>query len=249
MKNILFEIAYCENIKKVQSNDGKLNCACKTIVDLQEESKFQLPEPWNGDIENCRILYVSSNPSINQKEKYPTKDWEEKEVLDFFKNRFSKDKKWVEEELRPLCIDDNGKEYYPPPKKWVRFWGALRSISRDLLKTDNVIPGKDYAMTEIVHCKSTKERGVAEALDICAEKYLDKIFNISASKLIVCLGTKVSKYIKSRYSISCEDIITEFPNTRKFIMFLPHPNARVEKKISKLISEEKLDWIQNKLKK
>lgn len=46
---------------------------------------------------------------------------------------------------------------------WVRFWAAVRKQAFRLLG-HLAVPGVDYAMTEVVHCKSAGERGVADAL-------------------------------------------------------------------------------------
>ena len=242
---LLNDIAYCENVTKVLLN----NCSspCEKIIKSQknEYSKFHLPEPWNGDIENCKILFISSNPSINNEEEYPDSEWEKELIEDFFTNRFSKEKKWVQNELRPLL--KNGE--YPLPKNWVRFWAALRSMAKVLLDTKKTKAGVDYAMTEIVHCKSHSEIGVEEALETCADKYLDRILKLSKAKIVVCLGDKVSNFIKKRYSINTKELVIQFPEEDKLIMFLPHPNARKDRKLEKVFTEKKLSWIKNELKK
>ena len=35
------------------------------------EQGYQVPEPWNGDLEKADILFLSSNPGINVFEKFP----------------------------------------------------------------------------------------------------------------------------------------------------------------------------------
>jgi uracil-DNA glycosylase len=245
MEKLLNDIAYCENIHKVLLDN--CNSPCEKIIKSQKNdySKLHLPEPWNGDIENCKILFISSNPSISSKEKYPDSEWEKAEVKDFFINRFSKEKKWVKNELRPLLKNGD----YPSPKNWVRFWAALRSMSKVLLDTKITTAGVDYAMTEIVHCKSQAEIGVADAIETCADKYLDRILKLSNAKVIICLGDKVSKLMKKRYSINNKELVAQFLNEEKLIIFLPHPNARKVKKLEKIIPEEKLSWIKSELKK
>ena len=248
MKDLLNEIAFCKNVEKVLSNDS--HCSCKKIIKSQkkEYSSFQLPEPWNGDIKNCKILFISSNPSIDEREKYPTNKWDKSEIEDFFINRFSCKKKWVKNELRPLMINKDNIEYYPSPKKWVRFWGSVRSTAKDILNSNKVIAGVDYAITEIVHCKSTSEIGVKEALETCADKYLDRILMLTNARVFVCLGDKVSSYIKERYSLTEDGLVAEFPKTNQLLIFLPHPNSRKTRKIRKLFSEEKLNSIRERIK-
>lgn len=45
---------------------------------------------------------------------------------------------------------------------WVRFWAAVRARASELLGR-SAIAGFDYAISEIVHCKSDSEVGVSAA--------------------------------------------------------------------------------------
>ena len=102
MITLLEEITNCENIQNTLNE--KSGTPCKKIINSQQckLEDFQLPEPWNGDIENCKILFISSNPSINRAEKYPLGNWNFEDISDFFINRFSHERKWVKNELYPL---------------------------------------------------------------------------------------------------------------------------------------------------
>ena len=244
MKKLLNDIAYCENVARVLSDNCK--SPCEKIIKFQkkEYSKFQLPEPWNGDIENCKILFISSNPSINNEEEYPDAGWEEEKIIDFFINRFSKERKWVQNELRPLL--KSGK--YPLPRNWVKFWAGLRSTARVLLDTQKTIAGVDYAMTEIVHCKSPSETAVIDALETCADKYLDRILLLSNAKIIITLGDKVSTYMKKKYTMVSMESVHKVPKEGRLIMFLPHTNARKDRKLEKLFTEDELSKIKRELK-
>ncbi|MCF3607522.1 hypothetical protein L2E81_13290 [Planktothrix agardhii 1033] len=51
-----------------------------------------------------------------------------------------------------------------------QFWAAVRKRAIELLQRD-VIPGFDYALTEIVHCKSHHEIGVEQAQEQCVQAY------------------------------------------------------------------------------
>lgn len=76
MEKLLEEITTCENIQKILNGNLDSDCKkCEKIVNSQKCNfeDFQLPEPWNGDLENCKILFISSNPSINRK-KYPLRE-------------------------------------------------------------------------------------------------------------------------------------------------------------------------------
>lgn len=241
MIRLLKEIIYCENIQKVLNEKSEVSC--KKIIDSQQcdLKDFQLPEPWNGDLKNCKILFISSNPSINRAEKYPLGNWNFEDISDFFINRFSYDRKWVKNELYPLQFD------VTYSNDWVRFWGAVRNIARVLLETKCPKPGKDYAITEIVHCKSVAEIGVQDAMITCVDKYLDRIINLSNAKVLICLGDKVSNIIKERYQLDNSAQIQERPNSTQLIMFLPHPNARKERRLDKIFTIDELTMIKNKI--
>ena len=82
--NHLIEIARCSNFESC------VGTACEKIVGFQQETIRQIPEPWSGDILKSKILFVSSNPSLDSTEKYPTSEWDNERIFDFFHNRFSK---------------------------------------------------------------------------------------------------------------------------------------------------------------
>jgi len=248
MEKLLEEITTCENIKK--TFNGNCDCDCENIIKSQKCSEykdFQLPEPWNGDLENCKILFISSNPSFNSEEYYPLGDWDKSKVSDFFINRFNKNEDkniWVKDELRPQLKDGD----YSKKKNWVRFWAAVRSIARVILDTRSTNAGKDYALTEIVHCKSKDEEGVQEAMKTCADKYLDRIIKITKAKIIICLGEKASNVVKNRYRIETTEKFFENSTMDKVFLFLPHPNAHVERKLNKILTQDELEKVKNKLK-
>ena len=244
MEELLQEITNCENIQKRLIE--KLDCPCNKIIDSQNSNyeNFQLPEPWNGDLENCKILFLSSNPSFNPKDFYPIGNWNKSDVSDFFINRFSNrfpDKNFVRNELYTL---QNDGEY---SKNWIRFWAAVRSVARVILDTKSAISGQDYVMTEIVHCKSTNENGVNEAMETCANKYLDKIFKSTKAKIVICLGEKTSNFVKRKYQIEATGRLFDESKMDKMFLFLPHPNAREERKLNKLLTHDELEKVKNKL--
>lgn len=243
---LLQEIANCDNIKTSQQNAAH---PCHAIVSSQLKSQgtknpfklFQLPEPWNGDLENCKILFISSNPSINTNERYPLMNWGFELIEDFFTNRFSPDRRWVRNQLYPL----HGKGHYA--KSWVRFWASVRKIARVLLDTNAVQPGKDYAITEIVHCKSEGEHGVKKALPICVERFFERILNLTSAKVIVCLGDKVAGVVREKYNLRTA-VVCRGPNTDQYFVFLPHPNARKKRKIEDIVPSAQLKLLKRILK-
>ena len=51
----------------------------------------------------------------------------------------------------------------------VAYWVAVRARARELIP--EAIPGRDYALTEVVHCKSEDEIGVFSASAECTSKH------------------------------------------------------------------------------
>jgi hypothetical protein len=237
-EKLLLEIARCENFINCNGTD------CETIVNSQDLNVRQLPEPWNGDIENCKILFISSNPSINKKEIYPLLSWDDNEIIEFFHHRFSIHKDYVKKYLYPK--QENGYA-----ENWVRYWGFIRSISRKLLNTLNVVPGVDYSIMEIVRCKSSNEKGVVEAQDICVEKYLEKTLSLSNARVIVAIGDKARDILIEKLGINFIEnsyIVKSIGGIDRIIFATPHSNARKKRNLESILSEDSILKIQEKLK-
>ncbi len=243
MEKLLYDIANCENIHKVLNDDFDSHCSKIIKSQNNDFANFQLPEPWNGDIENAKILFISSNPSISQTEKYPLGSWADEDIKNFFINRFSKDAEWVKEQRNILRKDGTYS------KKPVKFWSEIGKTASILLNINDPEPGKDYAITEIVHCKSVKEIGVKKAVDTCTSKYLKRILNISSAKVIVCLGAHVLNVLSKLFNLKIESRISSMPDFNKMILFLPHPNAWQVRRLDKLFTDEELIMIKNEIKK
>jgi hypothetical protein len=130
-------------------------------------------------------LFLSTNPGFSSGEDYPTGDralWPDDRIEDYFVHRFGGGAEaWTWEGRRGRSADgsyaakDNG------------FWAFVAGKARDILRRD-ALRGEDWALTEVVHCKSDKGKGVGPALARCPERYLLRVITASAARLIVCLG-------------------------------------------------------------
>jgi hypothetical protein len=241
MMDLLHEIAKCQNvaINFAQKNQPH---PCCSIVESQEVSKindFQVPEPWSGRISSAPILFISSNPSISNEEEYPRWDWPDPWVIDYFQNRFSGGRKdWIIEGKRTLLRDGS----YAP---YTRFWASVRQRAVELLDQD-VEPGIDYALTEIVHCKSKSEVGVLEAKDRCVDLYLDRVLANSGAKVLVVLGSLAKEVIRTRLSLSGSSNLLGplcIGGLERIVAFLPHPNAWQKKTFRSQFNDVEIDWI------
>jgi hypothetical protein len=184
----------------------------------------QLPEPWVGHIAKAPILFVSSNPSIRgeitpEGLAAPTRDgitWHttDEQIVDRFENAFDK---YMVDGVRSIGA-----------KRATRYWSSIKRRAQELIPDRPVRPGHDYALTEIVRCKSRSEVGVAEAARTCTERYLRSTLELSGSRVIVGIGAHSRRAFTSQLGLSSTDGVqrTQIGPTMRHIVLLPHPNAR-----------------------
>lgn len=218
MQDLLLQIARCEliNCARVDTHHP-----CHKIVHLQEDKFFQVPEPWSGRIHSAPILFISSNPSINELEDYPETAWEDPQITEFFQDRFENPALGLKARLKDGTRTNV-----------IRFWAACRARASEILQKDRhtVRPGIDFALTEVVHCKSRNEEGVKEARDTCGRRHLRAVLGASSAPVFVVYGEFARETIRDHFSLLQltatrlgEAMIGS--HLRKFV-FLPHPNAR-----------------------
>lgn len=170
-----------------------------------ENSQMHRPEAWTGDIVNAPILFLSSNPSFDPEENYPNwneNEWPTAKVSDFAINRFTSNiergygaSDGLSKDEIDKTIGTNGQL----SKGKVPYWRWARGIVAYIYgkKIEEVSAHSDYAMTEIVHCKSQKEEGVKTAREKCKGKYLEPILSISKAKLIIVDGQHACENLKA----------------------------------------------------
>ena len=166
LDGLFWEIVKCRHVEEcLQVSMG--NHPCQTLVHAQENLPLndrQVPEPWSGDIAHVPILFIGSNPGYNPKEPFPTLSWTEGQTRSFFRDRLRNE------------------------QPWRQYKNEVRERATELLGRD-VVPHRDYALSEAVHCKSSKQReGVWEASETCANLYLSRVVEQAGARLIVCLG-------------------------------------------------------------
>jgi len=228
---LFWDIIECDNIEGYYL--GKNQNPCSKIIRTQKKiiENFQIPEPWSGSLLSP-VLILSSNPSISTAEMYPTRKWKKEDVEDFFVNRFNKESGWVRNYLYPVVSREQNRY----KDSWVRFWAGVRARARELYGRNDVIPGVDYALSEIVHCKSKKEAGVTRALSECCEQYLDRLIGVSSSRIVVGMGKIAEDALRERYNIIGNAVSMPALGDRVFV-FLPHPNARCKRSFEEIIPE------------
>ena len=178
------------------------------------------PEPWLGHFGEAPILFVSSNPNLSKNdlrratlageipEPVPLPKlgaaeledhaslgkpfraakpyWRDVEVVDVFDNMFDV---WVTEDGVRRRLENGGASRVP-------YWEFVRAQAQILLGDVNVLPGRHYAITEVVHCKSASEGYVESALPACVDRYLEAVLEASAASVIFVVGAHAARALK-----------------------------------------------------
>jgi|HubBroStandDraft_4_1064222.scaffolds.fasta_scaffold00001_7 hypothetical protein len=222
VREVFDSIAYCKNVALCQHGDASHPCA--TIVRSQHvsDNDFQLPEPWRGQIDKARILFLGSNPSIGD-DRYALQTSTQEEVWESQQLAFGGGSR--------AYIVGGTKTTKPDgsPDRNVRYWSCIQARARELMP--NAIPGQDYAISEVVHCKSTEEEGVREAAQTCYDMHMAGVFSAAIAIVVVVLG-KVARdrILGANATVPPSPLKVELGNRMRTLLFLPHPNDRGPKK-------------------
>lgn len=223
VQQVFNSIVRCPNVD--QCLDGDRNHPCSTIVLSQHaasKADFQLPEPWRGQINKARILFVGSNPSIGD-DRYALGSSPEHQI-------------WESQHLafgggsRPYILDGIRKTKADgSPDEPVRYWESIRARARELLPA--AVPGQDYAITEVVHCKSEHETGVHKATQTCYDLHMNSIFAVSPAEVVVVLGRVAREaLLGASADLPQSPLQMDLGGKTRTVFFLPHPNERGSRK-------------------
>jgi hypothetical protein len=216
-REVFDSIAYCKNVALCQHGDESHPCARIVRSQHVPENDFQLPEPWRGQIDKARLLFLASNPSIGD-DRYALQSSPEVRV-------------WESQHLafgggsRPYIIDGiRTTKASGSPDRVVRYWSSIRARARELIP--RAVPGEDYAISEIVHCKSKGEEGVAEAAQTCYDMHMAPMFSVAVAKIVIVLGKFAKRYLLGVAPAPPLPAQLELGGRKRTLLFLPHPNAR-----------------------
>lgn len=196
---LIEDITHCPHVQSVWSGD--VSHPCREVVGTQpaDPDQFQVPEPWAGHLHAAPLLLVSSNPSISEDEPYPVWADSAEHRTRFFDERFGDGPTQVRDGIRhPLKQPrPDGRQHSNP----VAFWRDCRDNVNFLLDRDP-IAGDDYAMTEVVRCKSRSEKGVKRATDTCVEQWFERTLALSPAAVVIAVGSVATAAIADHTGIA-----------------------------------------------
>ena len=101
-------------------------------------------------------------------------------------------------------------------------------------------PGFDYALTEIVHCKSKNRQGVKSAAKTCFDLWMNPLISLSDARVIIVLGSEanqmMSEFLELDGKIKFHRRVT-LGSRERIVLFLPAPGSNKTRKISKVFSD------------
>lgn len=183
---------------------------------------------------------VDQYPSLAKLGQGPKWNWEDTEIVDRYESAFDV---YIVDGIAGRLAD--GTAAGP-----TRFWVEVRGRARELMPGRDVRPGRDYALTEAVRCKSRGEHGVRDALATCSERYLGRTLEASGASVVVALGRIAADAMSMQFGLSSTTRLQEgvlIGGRERIVVFLPHPNARARRTFEANIGSAGLDRLRGLL--
>ena len=215
-------ICNCSEVMKALGNKSH---PCHKVVSVQNEMTTQdanlrqRPEPWIGNLLSAKVLFLSSNPSISDdsdlsiREDFPTYSKTVEDSADYFVNRFNP-------EIEPphatfgrdgqadflyRCNDGEFRGKGGKKDKPIETWLGIHLRAVEILGS-NCHPNSDYALTEVVKCKSKGEVGVKDASSKCIDTWMARVFDSSTARIVVVVG----RHSRDNFAHKLEGIPSDF---------------------------------------
>lgn len=211
----------------LQPGGAELGCHRVATWYSTQHSAHYVPEPWSGHLARAPILFISSNPGGGKQGEGVNVDgttdlWTDQSLLGAFDSAF--DPAQVPGIVQAThLVDIKGNR-----SRAIRYLSWLWYTSKDLLERDPV-PGIDYAATEVVHCGSAGEAGVAEAFATCTARYFKRSLEASPAIVIICTGAWAARAFVEQFGVSLLDGAWgpgDLAGIDRLLLQVPHPNRR-----------------------
>jgi hypothetical protein len=201
---------------------------------LATAAQHHLPEPWVGRLEVAPLLFLSSNPSINPDEDFPTSAWPNASISSYFQDRFQSGA--VLDGVRFRRQEGS----YGPPNA---YWTEIKNRATELFGR-TVVAGIDYALTEVVHCKSRGNFGVADALKTCAPEHLVRVLERSVAKTVICNGKWARLGLQRVFGIAleCPSLVGPIllAGRPRMVLAIAAPGSSGPRKLDKVLTAQQL---------
>jgi hypothetical protein len=270
-RNLLIKIARCE-IAQTEAACAGPGDPCSAVVRWQwagggEERRrarwveeMHLPEPWSGHLELAPVLCVGSNPSSARgplapdapdsssppapastpgelgwryRGEHPRMTWSDDEIVDFYDNRFE-----------TQIVAGQGQRSESGAVRATRFWFMTKAAVRHLLGREPR-PGYDYALTEVVRCKSRNEVGVRAAREVCGPTWFEATLARSPAPVVLVLGAHAKASFLALWPEAtppppggCLSEPLRIGGRERRIAFLRHPSAAGGTRIAALLGDD-----------
>jgi hypothetical protein len=170
-----------------------------------------VPEPWRGNISVAPLLFISSNPAIDQTDDSPWNVDPDDKIVEYFNTGFGAG--------FPRILHPNRPEGRLRETR-VKFWSHIHTLAADFFERSkrDVRPGQDFAITEVVQCKSASEYGVGAARDTCFKLHMPGILQKCAAVVVCTIGRHAEEAFRNLTVATSGGIAS--------LVGLAHPNAR-----------------------
>jgi hypothetical protein len=173
--------------------------------------------PPHDDTRRVQGYGPDEHPSV-RREDGPKWTWEDEELVDRYDSSFDL---YIVGGTRQRRADGS-------LTRATMFWSAVKKRAEELIPHRPVRPGLDYALTEVVRCKSRQERGVPAAVDTCSGRYLRETLECASARVLVVLGRWARIAMERQLNLrSASAVIGPIGIARRerLVVFLPHPTA------------------------
>lgn len=222
---------------------------CREVVTFQTRIRRYPPEPWSGHLDEAKILFLASNPGSNAGEIEPAEheltsvspvdSW-----LPIFDDAFDPGQRpGIVDGVR--MVDYSGK----PSGRPVLYWAWAKDRAAEIVGP-GVVPGRDYALTEVVHCGSRSEHGVAEALPVCVHRYLGRVLRASPARILVCVGYFAQHALTAHLDCDLPSSLVgpvDLCGSPRYVITIAHPSRFRRPTLEKAIGDHGLrrlvEWL------
>ena len=229
----MLQVARCADFGQPVVPAGPLDKILSVQAHLSLAQR-QVPEPWRGH--RCApLLIIGSNPSIDPQDDTPRHSDSDATIVRYFQRGFSP-------VFPRKMVRDQVSGDHVPSARAVTYWIQARAIAADLWNLDaqELRPGIDFALTEVVPYKSKDETGVRKALQESMRRFWAPRIAVLTAPAIVVLGEFARlalglprngiTLVNGTAQHGSSEAVISWGGIERIVITLPHPSARAKAK-------------------